>query len=295
MTFAAFEIETVGSPVVVTAEEPWAALTFGSLPFGSLPGVADPLDGVDGALLGGDTLSIAELGATSAADGGTEPTDAVGEELVAAGADDGGGWVAGLCDVAVDVTDGASEMGGATTRGAGDSTFVTGGLDVVGADAGVSDVTTGAVVTCVTGGAVVTCVTGGGGGSTACCVCGGASTLGATGSGAGAFGGGTSCDGASTAAGACTFGSGAGAVVVTTGSVFGLANAGAIPPVSAVREITTPDARTATTLRLEQNSCGALICASTPLTSRRVADCSATAAMRSLSPTLGPVQQLPRL
>jgi hypothetical protein len=291
MTFAACETETVGSPFVVTAEEPWETLTFGSLPFGSFPAVADPLDGVDGGLLGDDTPSIAELGATSAADGGTEPTDAVGDELVAAaadeaGADDGGAWVAGLCEATVDVTDGASEAGGAATWGAGDSTFVTGGLDVVTGDAGASDVTTGAVVTCVTGG---------GGGWTACCVCGGASTLGATGNGAGAFGGGASCDGASTSTGACTFGSGAGTVVVTTGSVFGLAYAGAIPPVSAVREITTPDAKTATTLRLEQNSSGALICASTPLTSRSVAVSSPLLPCAANPPTLGPVQQLPRL
>ena len=88
MTFAACETETVGPPVVVTVEELWAALPFGSLPFGSLPAVADPLDGVDGALLGGGTSAIAELGATSAADGGTEPTDAGGEALVAAGVDE---------------------------------------------------------------------------------------------------------------------------------------------------------------------------------------------------------------
>jgi hypothetical protein len=95
---------------------------------------------------------------------------------------------------AVEVTDGGSETGseagGATTRGAGDSTFVTGGF-------------------------TVDCVTGGGGGSTTCCVCGGDSTLGATCSGAGAFGG-ACCGGASISSGACTFGSGAGAIVVTT-------------------------------------------------------------------------------
>ena len=207
MTFAACETETVGPPVVVTADELWAALTFGSLAFDSLPGVADPLDGVDGALLGGGTSAIAELGATSAADGGTEPTDAGGETLVAAGDDEAeGAWVAGLCEGAADVTDGASETDGATTRGACDSTFVTIGLAVVVGDAGATGVTTGVVVACVTGGA---------GGSTACCVCGGASTLGASGSVIGTFGGG-SCDGASVSSGACTFGSGAGTVVVTT-------------------------------------------------------------------------------
>jgi hypothetical protein len=127
--------------------------------------------------------------------------------------------------VVVEVTEGACDVGGAATCGAGDST-------------------TGA---------------GGAGGASACCVCGGDSMLGGAGGGAGAFGG-TSADGA-----AVSFGSGAGAVVVTTGvvsegSVPGFANAGAIPPVSAVREITNPDARTATTLRLEQISSGAPMC-----------------------------------
>jgi hypothetical protein len=81
MTFAACETETVGSSVF-TAEEPSAALTFGSLAvdslaFDSLPGVADPLDGVAGALLGGDASPGAKLGGTRAADGGTDATDAV--------------------------------------------------------------------------------------------------------------------------------------------------------------------------------------------------------------------------
>jgi len=209
MTFAAWVTETVGPPVVVTAEDPSAALTFGSLAFDSPPGVADPLDGVAEALLGGATSSDATLGATSAADGGTDPTDAVAEALMlgADGTDDD--CVAGLCAVAVEVTDDGSEDGGATTRGACDSTFVTGGLTAVVGDAGATAVTTGAVVDCVTGGA---------GASTACCVCGGDSTLGAAGSRAGAFVGGASCDGASTSSGVCTstFGSGAGAVVVTT-------------------------------------------------------------------------------
>ena len=152
--------------------------------------------------------------------------------------------------VAVEVTDGASEAGAATRCGVADSTFVTGGFTVVVGEAGATDVTTGATVDCVTGGA---------GGATACCVCGGDSMLGAAGSGAGAFGG-ASGGGAWVASVTGTFGSGAGAVVVTTVSVSGLANAGAIPPVSAVREITTPDARTATTLRLEQISSGAPMC-----------------------------------
>jgi len=86
MTFAACETETVGPPGVVAAAELSATLPFGSLPVGSLPGVAGPLKGVDGALLGGGMSSMAELGATSAADGGTEPADTDGGALIAAGA-----------------------------------------------------------------------------------------------------------------------------------------------------------------------------------------------------------------
>src|ERR1700720_1121482 len=160
--------------------------------------------------------------------------------------------------VAVEVTDGASEVGGATTCGVADSTVGTGVFTGGVGDAGATDVTTGATVDCVTGGAG-DCVMGGAGGATACCVCGGDSMLGAAGSGAGAFGG-ASGGGAWVASVTGTFGSGAGAVVVTTVSVSGLANAGAIPPVSAVREITTPDARTATTLRLAQIPSGAPMC-----------------------------------
>jgi hypothetical protein len=70
MTFAACETETVGPPVVVAAEVLSEALTFDSL-----PGVADPLDGVADALLGDGRSAIAELGGTSAAEGGTDPTD----------------------------------------------------------------------------------------------------------------------------------------------------------------------------------------------------------------------------
>jgi hypothetical protein len=79
MTFAASDIETVDPPVVVATEELRATLTFGSLAFDSLPGAGD--------VFGGGMSSIADLGATSAADGGTEPTDAVGEAPVATGAD----------------------------------------------------------------------------------------------------------------------------------------------------------------------------------------------------------------
>jgi hypothetical protein len=77
MTFAACEMETVGPLVVVAADELWAALVLDSV-----PGVAEPLDGVEAALLGPALLddgrsARAELGGTSAAEGGTDPTDAV--------------------------------------------------------------------------------------------------------------------------------------------------------------------------------------------------------------------------
>ncbi|HXL62059.1 MAG TPA: hypothetical protein VN959_15535 [Mycobacterium sp.] len=72
---------------MATAEVLCEAPTFGSLPFGSLPGAADALDGVVAALLVGGTSPVAELGATSAADGGTEPTDAVAETLAVVAAD----------------------------------------------------------------------------------------------------------------------------------------------------------------------------------------------------------------
>jgi hypothetical protein len=83
MTFAACETETVGPPVVVVAEELSEALAFVSL-----PGVADPLDGVAaGEVLDDGMSAIAELGATRAAEGGTEPTDAVCDALMDAEAD----------------------------------------------------------------------------------------------------------------------------------------------------------------------------------------------------------------
>jgi hypothetical protein len=155
--------------------------------------------------------------------------------------------------VVVEVTDGTCDVGGAATCGADDSTTGAGGFAVVVGDTVVGDTVVGE-----------TGATGGAGGASACCVCGGDSMLGGAGGGAGAFGG-TSADGAAVSSVTCTFGSGAATVVVATGvvsegSVPGFANAGAIPPVSAVREITNPDARTATTLRLEQISSGAPMC-----------------------------------
>jgi hypothetical protein len=146
MTLAA--CETVTDPAGEGVEALSEALTFDSP-----PGVADPLDG---------RSAVAWLGGTSAADGGTDPTDADCDAEAEAGGD-AGAWDAGLCavTVAVEDADGASEDGGAATRGACVSTFVTGGFTAAVGDAGATGVTTGAVVVCVTGAAGV---------STACCV-----------------------------------------------------------------------------------------------------------------------------
>jgi len=146
MTFAAWVTETVGSPDVAMAGELWAALTFGSLPCvaNSPDGAAE--GGVDSVLLGDGRSAVASFGGTSAADGGTEPTDAVAEALAVADGEDDGACVARLGVVAVDVTVGDSEFG-ATARGACDSTFVTVGAEVAVGDAGA----TTAVVVAVTG------------------------------------------------------------------------------------------------------------------------------------------------
>src|SRR5690242_15146055 len=150
MTFAACLTETVGSPDVPVAGELCAALTFGSLPAvaDSLDGEADALDGDEAVLPVDGRSAVAKFGGTSAADGGTEPTDAVAEALALADGEDEGDCVARLGETAVDVTVGASELG-ATARGACDSTFVTVGADVAVGEAGVTAVTTGAVVVCV--------------------------------------------------------------------------------------------------------------------------------------------------
>jgi hypothetical protein len=263
-----------------------AAPTFGS------PGADESLDGDDAVLPVDGRSAVAAFGGTSAADGGTEPTDAVAEALAVSDADagDDGACEAGLGEAAVDVTVGVSELG-ATARGAGASTFVTVGADVTaGAGVAVGDAgATTAVVVCVTGAGATGSTTCGVG----CCVCGAGST-GAAGATAGAFGGACGA-GASVSSATGAFGSGAAAVVVMTGSVSGLANAGATPPVRAVREITTPVAKTATTPRFEQISSGAPICASTPLVTERGGLLRHCCHAQPSPPTLGPVQQLPRL
>jgi hypothetical protein len=69
MTFAACETDTV--PAGVDVEVLCDALTFDSV-----PGAADSPDDVAAAVLDDGRSAIAELGGTSAADGGTDPTDA---------------------------------------------------------------------------------------------------------------------------------------------------------------------------------------------------------------------------
>jgi len=69
MAFAACSTET--DPSGLETEVLSAALAFDSR-----PGVADPLDGVPRDALDDGRSSVAELGGTSAADGGTDPTDA---------------------------------------------------------------------------------------------------------------------------------------------------------------------------------------------------------------------------
>jgi hypothetical protein len=144
---------------VAVAGDVCTALTFGS------PDADDSLDGDDAVLPVDGRSAVAAFGGTSAADGGTEPTDAVAEALAVSDTDagDDGACVAGLGEAAVEVTVGVSELG-ATARGAGASTFVTGGTDVT-AGAGVAVGDAGATT------AVVVCVTGAGAtGSTTCCV-----------------------------------------------------------------------------------------------------------------------------
>jgi hypothetical protein len=117
MTFAAFEMETVGTLVVVPVDELWVASVLDSV-----PGVAEPLDGVEGALLalaalGDDGRSaIAELGGTKAADGGTDPTDAVCDAVTLAEADGSeDGRAADVGEAAVDAPDGAAGATAVTT------------------------------------------------------------------------------------------------------------------------------------------------------------------------------------
>jgi hypothetical protein len=200
--------------------------------------VSDDVDAGSGASLFADVgllllasdVSLAGVG-DDAGDGGVDP-------LVAAGVD-----VVGL--VVVDVTGGGVLVEGAT-RGAAGATLVSA---VVGETGSGARVWVGASTVCCTVG-----TTTGGGASTVCC------TVGTT-TGAGATGDGMSATVGFSTGASVTVTGGAGTIVVvgTTGSSPGLANAGAMPPVSAVMEMTTPDASTAQTVRLRQNSNGAPI------------------------------------
>jgi hypothetical protein len=202
----------------------------------------DDEDGSDGLLVEDAELLLLLASEVSVAleAGGANWGDGAVAAVVVTGSD-----VVGL--LVADVTGGSGVSDDGTSRGEGGAALV---AEAVGG-AGRVDVTTG-------------------------------SGAGATGSGAWACGGattvcwtvGTTTGGASTDAddGICaavdcstgawvtaTVGSGAIVVVGTTGSVPGSANAGAIPPVSAVSEMTTPDASTAQTVRLRQISNGARI------------------------------------
>lgn len=188
----------------------------------------------------------AEVGGTNAAGGG------VGT-LVLAGLDVDGARLVGLC-VADVIGAGATRLGVADVTGAGaldddGATRCAGGAALVTAEDGASRVgaTTGVGVGVEDAGSgALVCD----GASTVCC------TVGATISGDGATGGdGTAATvGISTCGGVVSsmVGCGTAVVVVTTGGELGSAKAGATPPVSAVRDTTTPDARTAQTVRLRQ-------------------------------------------
>jgi hypothetical protein len=193
--------------------------------------VAGACSATDGRAIRGDGGSALVAGALAAVVGATVEGLAVDDCVT-------GAWVwGGACTIA-----GACCVAGACVWGA-----CVCGACVCGACVCGACVCGGA---CTTAGASVT--RGGGGASTLGGACG---MTGATGGAAGGsaitgaccwgFGAGASC-------GACWTGAGSGTatmVVGETGSVFGSANAGAMPVVMAVREITTPDARTATTFR----------------------------------------------
>jgi hypothetical protein len=182
-------------------------------------------------LLASDVSVALEAGGASWGDGGVAPVVVTGSDVV------------GL--LVADVTGGGGVSDDGTSRGEGGAALVAAAVG----GAGRADVTTGS---------------GAGATGSGARVCGGASTV--------CWTVGTTTGGASTDDGICaavdcstgawvtaTVGSGAIVVVGTTGSVPGSANAGAIPPVSAVREMTTPDASTAQTVRLRQISNGARI------------------------------------
>jgi hypothetical protein len=144
--------------------------------------------------------------------------------------------------------------GAAVVVTAGAAVVVIGAAVVVTAGAGV--VTAGAAVVVITGGAVVVIT---GAGATVVCgakVCTGASCVGGgtevgAGSGAGGGGGGgASCVGGGSNVGSCTVrGAGAGVVVVVTGRALAGTTT---PPVSAVNEMATPEARTTIACRRRQ-------------------------------------------
>ncbi|WP_239591635.1 hypothetical protein [Mycolicibacterium tusciae] len=193
---------------------------------------------VDVAVLLVVDVGLVSAPGSSASDDGSdvaEVADVAADSLAVVAVDEGDSLAVVASAEGAAVVPGAVVMGAceavvtSASLGSAGTTVVTGGATVVdGASTGAC-VSTGAGA-CVTGGA---CVTAGAGASAGAC--------GAT----------------STGSGAETSGAGATTVVVGPLSSPGAAMAGAIPPVSAVRQITTPVARTATTPRFEQNSRGA--------------------------------------
>ncbi|MGZ5390522.1 MAG: hypothetical protein ACXWD3_01365 [Mycobacterium sp.] len=177
---------------------------------------------VDVAVLLGDDVALVSALGSSASDEGWDVADV---------ADDSADSLAVVASADV-LGVGAAVVPGAVVMGACEAVVTSASLGSAGA-------------TVVTGGATVVV-----GACTGACVSGAVSTSAGAGASAGA------CGAASTGSGADTSGAGATTVVVSLPSP-GWARAGAIPPVSAVSEITMPDARTATTPRFEQNSRGA--------------------------------------
>jgi hypothetical protein len=179
-----------------------------------------------------------------------------------------GGCVVGGCVVGpaasagwVFVADGVVTVGvAAATVGGGAATVAGGVVTVAGGAATVGGATATVFGVSTTTGAGGSCTCGAG---AACRACGGGCLAG--GSSVGMTGGPAACDGtkdgASLSAPRCEglpTGSG-GLTAVVDGPLFGSANAGVIPPVSADIETTAPDASTTTNPRPRQAQTAALI------------------------------------
>jgi len=195
--------------------------------------VSVPLDDVS-VLLDDVSVPLVSDPGTSAPEGAVEVADDSADSLAVLDVEVDAGVEAAVLG-AVDGTGDCSAVVASAVLGSAGSTLVTGGATAVDGDSTVAWV--------FGAGAWV---------AGACCVAGACGICGAT-----AVGTSTGACGATTSgSGAVTSGAGATTVVVAPESPPGWANAGAIPPVSAVKEMTTPDANTATTPRFEQSSSG---------------------------------------